>query len=514
MLGSGINTVTEANAMKHGERAWNVLLNQEHISQVSKAIDILGKKWFGSSYKIPSREYPNLKFDDIEANKEFINSIINIIDKKVPDDYVDKIAGNPKQMENLFNYWYQNNLITHRQVDIPGKEFTPQQTWDTLFNITHSIGGGAGSGVGRNNSSGKMIAFSSNPLRGSTQALITFYPEKIENLSQFTKKFQEISDPNIIYDFSIYKGNPENSAWTPKQTKEVLEYVHSLDRPIVRSTTTKRGVGAYNGSYVGVNYPQDFDPILGTRPSVVSYEQSPEFGFAFSPQFSIREYEHVVPPFSEFSGYIPLELKFRDQKLYDRFQQIANIINHDTGTGKFIYNPKQITNLKKLGFVVNSGPSRRKILKYTQQHINSLLPGQKMSVKDVKSALNSDNFPYDQATKDLIKELEKGRLTLRNQQDKYYNLRTKQRNFVNRMRGTAIRVGGIAGFGVPIIGYKYYQSQKEKNAQDLANKIYNQLSQEQQKKVSKEDLAYELYEFENEQKALEYLKASGYKFKK
>lgn len=52
---------------------------------------------------------------------------------------------------------------------------------------------------------------------------------------------------------------------------------------------------------------------------------------------------------------------------------------------------------------------------------------------------------------------------------------------------------------------------ERKNAQDLANKIYDQLSQEQQKKASKEDLAYELYGFENEQEALKYLKQSGYK---
>ena len=63
--------------------------------------------------------------------------------------------------------------------------------------------------------------------------------------------------------------------------------------------------------------------------------------------------------------------------------------------------------------------------------------------------------------------------------------------------------------------YSIHQiKQDERIARDLANKIYGQLSQEQQKKVSKEDLAYELYGFENEQKALEYLKESGYKFKK
>ena len=35
-----------------------------------------------------------------------------------------------------------------------------------------------------------------------------------------------------------------------------------------------------------------------------------------------------------------------------------------------------------------------------------------------------------------------------------------------------------------------------------------------EKKASKEDLAYKLYEFENEQEALKYLKESRYKFKK
>lgn len=505
MLGSGINTVTEANAMKHGERAWNVLLNQEHTSQVSKAIDILGKKWFGSSYKIPSKEYPNLKFDDVVANKEFINNIINITDKKVPNSYIDKIASNPKQMENLFNYWYQNNLITHRYVENPGKEFTPQQTWDALFNTTHSVGGGTGSGVGRNNTSGKMLAFD-GPLRGTTQALITFHPEKIENLSQFTKKFQEISDPDIVNDFSIYKENPANSVWTPEQTKEVLEYVHSLDRPIVRSTTTTRGVGAYNGSYVGSNYPQDFDPILGKRPSVVSYQQSPEFGFAFSPQFSTREYMEMLPPYVNYAD------RFRrraDPKLNDRFREVFKTTRFADET---THEPKQITNLKNLGFVVKGGPSQREILKQTQQYINGLLPGGRMSVKDVKSVLNSDNIMYSQ--EDLIKKLSKGRGALYEQQRKYNRLRHRQNNFINNVKSASVGVGGIT----PLMGITLYSihqiKQDERIARDLANKIYGQLSQEQQKKVSKEDLAYELYGFENEQKALEYLKESGYKFKK
>lgn len=294
MLGAGVNSASEANAMKHAERAWNLLLNQEHSQQVSKAINILGKKWFGSAYKIPSKEYHNLKFDDVQANKEFINNIINITDKKIPDDYIDVVANNPEQMENLFNYWYQNNLVTHRQVGIPNERFTPKQTWDALFNQTHSTGGGTASGVGRNNTSGKQIAFrdyqGDNMVRGTIQTLITFHPEEIKNLSQFTKKFQEISDPNVINDFSIYKDYPIDQVkpLTSEQEADILQTIHSLDRPIVRSMTTRRKVGAYNGSYVGVNYPQDFDPVLGQRPSVVSYHQSPEFGFAFSPQFKLN----------------------------------------------------------------------------------------------------------------------------------------------------------------------------------------------------------------------------------
>lgn len=508
MLGAGVNSVTEANAMKHAERAWNVLLNQEHTSQVSNAINILGKKWFGSAYKIPSKEYHNLKFDDVQANKEFINSIINMTEKKVPDDYVDKVANNPKQMENLFNYWYQNNLVTHRQVNIPGNEFTPQQTWDALFNVTHSTGGGTGSGVGRNSTSGRMLAFREQrpyTVEGTTQALITFHPENIKNLSQFTKKFQEISNPNIIDDFSIYKGYPGNSVLTPKQELEILENAHSLDRPIVRGIDTKRGLGRYYGSYVGSNYPQDFDPILGQRPSAVSYMQSPEFGFAFSPQFPLRIYKNMDISYPNYNN--DYFVNNMEPKLYDRFQQIMKTIGYSDSNGRFIYNPKQITNLKKLGFgIVDKSSAHREVLKEAQQYINKLLPGERKSIKGVKSILNSNNLDYTHP--DLIKNLRTGVSILENQGYKYNNLLSRQKGFIkNTKKGLGITAASSVPIG--IVGGVMYNTQQIKNkTEDLVNSvIYDQLSQESQKETSKEvvyalvrDMVHSVREFDEEYK--------------
>ena len=512
MLGAGINTVNEANAMKHGERAWNVLLNQEHTSQVSKAIDILGKKWFGAAYKIPSKEYPNLKFNDVEANKEFINSIINIVDKKVPEEHIERIANNPKQMENLFNYWYQNNLVTHRQSALPGKEFTPQQTWDALFNQTHSVGGGAASGVGRNNTSGKMIAFPykrENMVEGTTQALITFYPEKIKNLKQFTKKFQEISDPNIVNDFSIYKENYRDAVWTPEQEAEVLQHIHSLDRPVVRSMTTEHGVGAYNGSYVGSNYPQDFDPILGQRPSVVSYMQSPEFGFAFSPQFPASQYHNL-------RILSPLDFNINSLKvqpeLLDRIDQIVKTVVSINPMGLYTYKPKQITNLKKIGFNVASvrRNSQNEIIKKTQKYINRFLsPNERLSLKDTKYFLRLKNNLKNKSYQDnLFKKIDQNRVTLDKQISKYRALRYKQRNFKDKIK-TGLVLSGVGslptGIGTKIITSNIQLNNK---TEDLVNSvIYDQLSQESQKKTSKEvvyslvrDMVHSEREFDEEYK--------------
>ena len=135
-----------------------------------------------------------------------------------------------------------------------------------------------------------------------------------------------------------------------------------------------------------------------------------------------------------------------------------------------------------------------------------------MSVKDVKSILNSGNVRYSQT--DLIKKLSKGKGALYDQERKYNELRHRQNNFINNVKSASAGVGSI----IPLMGITLYHThqkkQHERIARDLANKIYDQLSQEQQKKASKEDLAYELYGFENEQEALKYLKESGYKFKK
>ena len=514
MLGAGRNVAREENAYKHAERAWNLLLNQEHIQQVSKAIDVLGRKWFGSNYKVPNLEYPNLKFDNPQDNREFIETIINTYDEKIPNSKIEEIIHNPEWMKNIFNYWYQNNLIGTRVVESPNQTFTPSQTWDVLFNNIHSVGGGTGSGIGRNHTTGKITAFK-EPLSGSVQSLITFHPEDIKSLSQFTNKFHEISNPNIINDFSIYKEYDYNSVLSPSKDKEILDRIISLDRPIVRSTTTERGVGAYNGSYLGINYPNDFTPSFGQRPYAVANENRPEFGFAFSPQFN-----------NNFTKEL-----FYNPNFYSNFYSNFDLLNFNNATGNIFVNLpnsfSQITidknmwrTLKNNGFKVNfRGTPNHDLYKYIRKVLKTY-SSQELNKKQIKDLTNNDFYNIRLKLDELTKE---GRATRENrlhERQILQNKLKKQQNNYQNFVVKPLKLGAISTTvaGLPLgIAYnfgKYISSNDIRHFYnyDLKHK-YNLPNDSKLKEdfINNGDWGhYDSYE-EIEQKIIKYFKDHGYK---
>lgn len=515
MLGAGRNVAREENAYKHAERAWNLLLNQEHIQQVSKAIDVLGRKWFGSNYKVPNLEYPNLKFDNPQDNRKFIETIINTYDEKIPNSKIEEIIHNPEWMKNIFNYWYQNNLIGTRVVKSPNQTFTPSQTWDVLFNNIHSVGGGTGSGIGRNHTTGKITAFK-EPLSGSVQSLITFHPEDIKSLSQFTNKFHEISNPNIINDFSIYKGYNYNSVLSPSKDKEILDRIISLDRPIVRSITTEKGVGAYNGSYLGINYPNDFTPSFGQRPYAVANENRPEFGFAFSPQFSIN-----------FTGTTRINPNFYLEKYID-------LLDFNKSTGNiFITAPNYLSNksmdkntwrtLKNNGFTVDfNGTSNHELYKYIRQELKKF-SARILSKKQIKDLINEyDDNPYMLVRK--IKQLTKeGVQTRQNRYNTRQSLQSKLKKYQNNYQNFVVKPLKLGTIGTTVAGLplgmaynfgKYISSNDIRHFYnyDLKHK-YNLPNDSKLKEdfINNGDWGhYDSYE-EIEQKMIKYFKDHGYK---
>lgn len=514
MLGAGRNVAREENAYKHAERAWNLLLNQEHIQQVSKAIDVLGRKWFGSNYKVPNLEYPNLKFDNPQDNREFIETIINTYDEKIPNSKIEEIIHNPEWMKNIFNYWYQNNLIGTRVVKNPNQTFTPSQTWDVLFNNIHSVGGGTGSGIGRNHTTGKITAFK-EPLSGSVQSLITFHPEDIKSLSQFTNKFHEISNPNIVNDFSIYKGYNYNSVLSPSEDKEILDRIISLDRPIVRSTTTEKGVGAYNGSYLGINYPNDFTPSFGQRPYAVANKNRPEFGFAFSPQFN-----------NNFTKEL-----FYNPNFYSNFYSNFDLLNFNNATGNIFVNlPNSFSQiaidknmwrtLKNNGFKVNfKGTPNHDLYKYIRKVLKTY-SSQELNKKQIKDLINNDFHNIRSKLYELTKEAVQ---TRQNRYNTRQSLHSKLKKYQNNYQNFVVKPLKLGAIGTTVAGLplgmvysfgKYISSNDLRHFYnyDLKHK-YNLPNDSKLKEdfINNGDWGhYDSYE-EIEQKMIKYFKDHGYK---
>lgn len=265
-MGANMKSGNPANA-KQGYRAFNILTMPEQQSAVESAILTKGKSLFGSTWERPSTQIAG--FDDVEANKRFLQEVINGNSDKqyFTTEQINKIAHNPKQMQNIFDVYYMNNFYglraQGRHSPYVGRDLTNQEL---LNGFTENIqyGGGTGSGVGQNHTSGGISAFSLDyPFRSVRIGQVSYKPNL--TLNDFVDQIKRITTESNFG--SKYYSTPD----------QVYAISKAEDLPMWRSMTTNRGVGAYGGSYVGMLDVQ-------TNPSKYSifYNWTPEVGQTFS----------------------------------------------------------------------------------------------------------------------------------------------------------------------------------------------------------------------------------------
>lgn len=266
-MGANMKSNNPANA-KQGYRAFNILTMPEQQSAVESAILTKGKSLFGSTWERPSTQVAG--FDDVEANKRFLQEVINGNSDKqyFTTEQINEIAHNSKQMQNIFDVYYMNNFYglraQGRYSPYVGRDLTNQEL---LNGFTENIqyGGGTGSGVGQNHTSGGISAFSLDyPFRSVRIGQVSYKPNL--TLNDFVDQFKRITSQEN-FPIELYSNNP----------KAVKFYSVDKDLPMWRSMTTARGQGAYGGSYVGMLDIQ-------TDPSKYSifYNWTPEVGQTFS----------------------------------------------------------------------------------------------------------------------------------------------------------------------------------------------------------------------------------------
>lgn len=270
-MGSNLGAQNPANA-KQGYRAYNLLTMPEQQSAIESAILTKGKSLFGPTWQRPSAQIT--KFDDIEANKRFLQEVINENSGKqyFSNDQINEIAKNPKQMQNIFDIYYMNNFygLRAQNRNIGDRNLTNEEL---LKGFTENVqyGGGTGSGAGQNHTSGGITAFNNGtmslnngyPFRSVRIGKVSYKPNL--TLDEFTDQVKRITDLNNF--------GPEYY----KDQASVYSVSQLNDLPMWRSMTTNRGVGAYGGSYVG---------MLDLQPDPSKYlilkNWNPETGLTFS----------------------------------------------------------------------------------------------------------------------------------------------------------------------------------------------------------------------------------------
>ena len=409
ILSTGSNS---KNPTKQATRAYNILLNPEFVDDVSPLLRTITQRYFGVGNKLPSEMYPKLKFDNPEQNKQFLQFINTQTQARlIPENLIDQISNNPQQMQNLFNAWYQQNLIGHRVVDIPGGQFTPASTFKSLFRNISSQGGGVESGAGLNHTTGAEMF--GNDLVGSRQFPITYFPERIKTLDDFIKQYNRVRDKNNVYNQEWISNSP-----TISDLKRILSQTRQADIPIVRGDN-------YEQSYLG-----SFIPIKKEDVFSVFRQTNPEVGYALTYQYG--------RPFRSRWGYL-------SRPATDPL--IGNIPHWQ---GKNIHQVEQylLNNLGKFTKIVDR--SHKYFAKdLTRKH------------KQILTNIFSRNPEFRKLTIEDINNLANA---VRPQHDKRMMLqasRTVKRNNLNKYSEMAI-IPTVAA-GLPFTIYKSRQSSQRKN---------------------------------------------------
>lgn len=131
-------------------------INPNIQEQVTDAIKTIGQFTYGSDYKSAKQLYPNLRFDDVEQNKRFLEHLGLDL----------SLATNPKAMENILEY-YHMQLSSSSRIVYPELDVTPTFSWiQQAINSNYAPNGGTVSGGGGNSVLfGEILPLGSHPYR-------------------------------------------------------------------------------------------------------------------------------------------------------------------------------------------------------------------------------------------------------------------------------------------------------------------------------------------------------------
>lgn len=197
---------------KHYNRAFQMLTHPDANirAQARMAMREAIEHHAGSGYEMASETYPNLRFDNVEANKEFLKSL------NLPEEY----ASNPEIMKNIVDRWHIAETTQSRNLFrfYGGTEYLPNlETVKRAAISTYAPNNGSASGIGGNT----VRYFGGGGLGGDFGTILkqrlTLYPESMttpmdlynqrQKLSNFRdRNIVDFNDPNAkLHSGDVYK---------------------------------------------------------------------------------------------------------------------------------------------------------------------------------------------------------------------------------------------------------------------------------------------------------------------
>ena len=209
---------------KHSDRTAQMLMNPQNVERMNDAISHLYKQIWGTAEgekKLPSKVYQAIDYNDIEANKFFLEKLG--FSKEVSE----KMATNPQQMQNVFNYWYLQKLCGKRFGSFGENKIEDNALQVLSTNV--SPYGAYGRGGGGNSDTSPVWEYEGN-FTGLIYNPLTYKPETITNLQKAIEKYEAQHD---IHE-NVLKYTKNYGESLDDYIKRVAQQSQDLDIPITQ----------------------------------------------------------------------------------------------------------------------------------------------------------------------------------------------------------------------------------------------------------------------------------------
>lgn len=208
---------------KHSDRTAQMLMDPQNVERMNDAISHLYKQIWGTAEgekKLPSKVYHAIDYNDIEANKFFLEKL------GFSKEVAEKMATNPQQVQNVFNYWYLQKMCGKRFGSFNGGRTEENALQVLSTNV--SPNGYYGMGGGGNSSTSPVWSWNNNDFTGLIYNPLTYKPETITNLQKVIEKYE--SQRNINDDILKFTRNQGESL--DDYIKRVAQQSQDLDIPV------------------------------------------------------------------------------------------------------------------------------------------------------------------------------------------------------------------------------------------------------------------------------------------